>query len=107
MVASGCEEVEPFAEDAELSPADELAAGGEEAVARGGTSMQSRYGLTCSSRWDEAGGATNCGGTPGVKWRLKVRCWWQGERLGAWKSGPGNDRIACSLGAESSRVVWG
>jgi hypothetical protein len=108
MVSPGCEEVQTFVDEADewdgtaTSELDEA-----EPAARGGSSMQSQHGLTCSNRWADDWGATNCGGTPGVKWRLKVHCWWHGERLGPWRSGPGSDRITCSLGASRSMVVWG
>ncbi|PCC74839.1 hypothetical protein SAMN02745121_05982 [Nannocystis exedens] len=104
VLAPGCEDEQTVADDE--STATEASAA-EPSGPRGGTSMQSRDGLTCSNRWSDDWGATNCGGTPGVKWRLKVRCWWHGDRLGPWKSGPGSDRITCSLGAERSMVVWG
>lgn len=110
MVSPGCEAVQTFAEDdadawdgTTTRALDEA----EPAAARGGSSMQSQQGLTCSNRWADDWGATNCGGTPGVKWRLKVRCWWHGERLGPRRSGPGSDRITCNLGVLRSMVVWG
>ncbi|GLZ28395.1 hypothetical protein Lesp02_05850 [Lentzea sp. NBRC 105346] len=71
-----------------------------------GSSEQSRNGLTCKNKWYTTLGKTNCSGNSGQRWRLIVKCAFQGDIKGTWQQGPGSDQAECNFHVQSATVEW-
>ncbi|SDM98091.1 hypothetical protein [Allokutzneria albata] len=82
----------------------------ESGAARSGTTSQSKNGLTCTNKWYNTSGGTNCAGTGSAatkqKWRLRVRCSVQPDYTGSWQAGPGSDRFECRTSVQSASVEF-
>jgi hypothetical protein len=78
-----------------------------EVAPQSGHSTQSHNGLTCNNWWGNTAGGTNCSGARNVKWRLRVRCAYQGDYTGSWQYGRGNDSFECNFRVQSASVEWG
>lgn len=72
-----------------------------------GKSTQSNNGLTCHNTWGKTKGSTTCSGNASVRWRLRVRCSFQGDYTGPWNKGEGSDAFECTFKVQSASVQWG
>jgi hypothetical protein len=72
-----------------------------------GSGSTSRNGLTCDYSWGHTGGSATCRGRSNQKWRLKLRCAFQGDITKSWHEGPGNDAGECNFRIQSSEIIWG